>query len=323
MNMTASEKLRAPRPTAAGHGAAFFDLDGTLIPGSANIPLALAAFRAGMVTPQELVQDLRHGVSFLLQGATDQRSEAVRDRILAAVAGRPADEVIALSEHFLVDLVDSITPAMRDVLEHHATAGRDRIVLSASPTEIVSRLADAAGLELGTGTSSEIDAEGRYTGALAGPFCYREGKAEILRALAAEHGYDLAASYAYTDSVSDLPMLEAVGHPVAVNPEPELRALAEERGWPIVETSRLPRVSLAHPSSWARMGRRLVAGTVGAVVSRGTRPVEEVDSYHGAESDPTAFDLLTGETVIGTAVAADPRTAHLRTEDLVQAHGRA
>jgi HAD superfamily hydrolase (TIGR01490 family) len=280
--MNASAALRAPRPgQPTARAAAFFDLDGTLIPGSANIPLAKAAFRAGMVAPHELVRDLRNGVSFLLQGATDERSEAVRDRILAAVDGRPAEEVIALSDGFLPGLVESITPTLREVLAEHAVAGRDRVVLSASPTEIVSRLADAAGLELGAGTTSEIDAEGRYTGRLSGPFCYREGKAEVLRVIAQERGYDLAASYAYTDSASDLPMLEAVGHPVVVNPEPELRAIAEERGWPILETSRLPRVSVRDIPSWGQLGRRLVAGAVGAVVASGTRPVEDVDDLDG------------------------------------------
>ena len=122
-----------------------------------------------MVTPPELVRDLRHGVSFLLQGATDERSGAVRDRVLAAVAGRSAAEMVALSDAFVPDLVASIAPAVRRVLDEHARAGRDRIVLSASPTEIVSRVAEAAGLEHGTGTSSELDAQGRYTGRLAGP----------------------------------------------------------------------------------------------------------------------------------------------------------
>jgi HAD superfamily hydrolase (TIGR01490 family) len=291
--MTASDKLRTPRPTThpttrpttrpSARAAAFFDLDGTLIPGSANIPLATAAFKAGMVAPHELARDLRNGVSFLVQGATDERSAAVRDRILAAVAGRPAAEVVALSGSFIPGLVDSITPALRTVLGEHAAAGRDRVVLSASPTEIVSRLADQAGLELGAGTTSEIDADGRYTGRLDGPFCYKEGKAEVLRAIAAERGYDLAASYAYSDSLSDLPMLEAVGHPVAVNPEPGLREVAEQRGWPIVETSRLPRVSVGDIRSWGLFGRRLVAGAVGAVVSRGTRPVEDVDGLDGGD----------------------------------------
>jgi HAD superfamily hydrolase (TIGR01490 family) len=291
MTMTASQALRAPRvPAGSGaRAAAFFDLDGTLIPGSATIPLARAAFRAGMVTPPELVRDLRHGVSFLLQGATDERSEAVRDRILAAVTGRTAQEMVALSEGFIPDLVASITPAMGRVLGEHATAGRDRVVLSASPTEIVSRLADAAGLERGTGTASELDADGRYTGRLDGPFCYGPGKAEILRALAAREGYDLSASYAYSDSLSDLPMLEAVGHPVAVNPEPELRDLAEERGWPIVETSRVPRVSVSDPHSWVRMGQRLTVASIGSLIALGTRPIEALGGIDGdAEDDAPA-----------------------------------
>ena len=286
MTMTPAQALRTPKDhVAAGstRSAAFFDLDGTLIPGSANIPLAKAAFRAGMVSPQELVRDLRNGASFLLKGATDERSEAVRDRILSAVAGRPAEELVAMSDSFIPELVDSITPAMRAALDEHASAGRDRVVLSASPTELVSRLAQAAGLELGAGTTSEVDDAGRYTGRLAGPFCYSVGKAETLRAVAREHGYDLAASYAYTDSMSDLPMLEAVGHPVVVNPEAELRELAEERGWPIVETSRFPRVAVTDLHSWVRMSHRLAVATVGAVVAVGTRPIEALGGIDGAD----------------------------------------
>ncbi len=305
MTMTAAQALRAPRTSeyagsASGRAAAFFDLDGTLVPGSATLPLARAAFRAGMVTPPELVRDLRHGVSFLVQGATDERSEAVRDRILAAVTGRSAAEMVALSDEVLPDLVASITPAMRRVLDDHRAAGRDRVVLSASPTEIVSRVAAAAGLERGIGTTSELGSDGRYTGRLDGPFCYRDGKAAILRAVAAEHGYDLAASYAYSDSASDLPMLEAVGHPVAVNPEPALRDLAEERGWPIVETSRIPRVSLADRRSWARMGQRLTVASVGSLIALGTRPIEALGGIDGDPGD----DAPLGDRPGGRAAAA-------------------
>ncbi len=247
--------------------AAFFDLDGTLIPGSANIPLAMAAFRSGLVTPRELVRDLAHGASFLMQGASDERSEQVRDRILDAVTGLRAADVEALGDQFVARLVGQITPAMRAVLDGHARAGHDRVLLSASPTEIVSRFARAAGLEHGTGTTSERDHDGRYTGRLSGPFCYREGKAEVLAALAEARGYDLASSFAYSDSVSDLPMLRAVGHPVAVNPEPELRAIAGAEGWPVVETTRVPRVSWRHPRE---VGRWAMAA---AGLDRTGRPV--------------------------------------------------
>jgi HAD superfamily hydrolase (TIGR01490 family) len=238
--------------------AAFFDLDGTLIPGSANIPLAKAAFAAGLVGKRELARDLRNGVSFLLTGASDERSAQVRDRILRAVTGHPASEVEALGDHFLADLVASIQPRMRDVLDRHAAAGHDRVVLSASPTEIVSRLAREAGLEHGTGTTSERDDDGVYTGRLAGPFCYGEGKADVLRQVAAERGYDLQRSYAYSDSVSDLPMLAAVGVPVAVNPDPELRQVAADRGWTVLETGALPRLPLGSPRDVLRLSGRAV-----------------------------------------------------------------
>ena len=140
--------------------AAFFDLDGTLIPGSANIPLAKAAFRQGFASPTEVLKDLRNGVSFLLKGATDERSAQVRDRILQAVQGHRAADVEALGDYFIHDLVASITPAMREVLDRHGVAGEDRIVVSASPTEIVSRLAHGAGLEYGVGTTAARDEAG-------------------------------------------------------------------------------------------------------------------------------------------------------------------
>lgn len=235
--------------------AAFFDLDGTLIPGSANIPLAKAGFHRGLVTIPELLRDLRNGVSFLLSGATDSRSAQVRDRILQAVAGHPASDVESLADDFLDDLVAAIRPQLQPVLTEHAARGEDRIVLSASPTEIVSRFAMAAGLDHGVGTTAARDDSGCYTGELAGPFCYREGKAEVLKQIAVERGLELADSYAYSDSVSDLPMLELVGNPVAVHPEHELRTIAIERGWPIIETSRLPRISLTSPNGWWKLAR--------------------------------------------------------------------
>ncbi len=238
--------------------AAFFDLDGTLIPGSANIPLAKAAFRHGFVTPADLAKDLRNGVSFLLKGATDERSAEVRDRILRAVSGHPAAKVEALGPYFIDDLVASIRPQMQQMLDQHGDLGHDRVVISASPTEIVSRLAHTAGLEHGIGTTAARDGQDVYTGELEGPFCYGEGKVAVMQAIALEQGYDLAACYAYSDSASDLPMLEAVGHPVAVNPEPELRLIAQERGWPVVETSSVPRVKLRSLSGLTALTRNVL-----------------------------------------------------------------
>lgn len=250
------EAMTAKSSVTGSQVAAFFDLDGTLIPGSANIPLAKAAFKEGWMTPKELAKDLRNGVSFMLKGATDERSAQVRDRILDAVKGQPAAKVESLGENFINELAASVTPAMRQVLDVHGERGEDRIVLSASPTEIVSRLATEIGLEGGVGTTAERNENDIYTGKLVGPFCYAEGKVEIMQNLAKAKGYDLGACYAYSDSMSDMPMLLAVGNPVAVNPEPELRDVAEERGWPIVETTKYQRVPLKSVDGVKNLARR-------------------------------------------------------------------
>lgn len=217
--------------------AAFFDLDRTLIRGSANFPLAVAAFRAGYVPPRQLLRDAVSAVAFVTGGATDEGSAALRERILRAVAGHPAQDVIALGDSFLPRIAASVLPEARRLLDQHAAAGEDRVVVSASPIEIVGRLADSLGLEGAVGTRSEI-VGGCYTGRLEGAFCYGPGKVTEVRRLAAERGYDLALCTAYSDSVSDLPFLEAVGTAVAVNPEKHLRAVAVERGWRIVEVAR-------------------------------------------------------------------------------------
>ena len=226
----------APEPTVP-RAAAFFDLDRTLIRGSANFPLAVAAFRAGLVPPRDLFSDARNAVAFLLKGADDARSEALRDRILHAVTGAEVATVVALGDRFIPRLAGSVLPEAQGLLAAHAAAGEDRLVVSASPIEIVGRLAREMGLEGAVGTVSEIE-DGRYTGRLSGAFCYGPGKVEAVRTLAAERGYDLALCSAYSDSVSDLPFLEMVGTAVAVNPDTELRQVARERGWRVVEVSK-------------------------------------------------------------------------------------
>ena len=220
-----------------GAPAAFFDLDRTLIRGSANFPLARAAFRAGYVPPKQLLHDAVNALHFILRGASDQRSVALRHRILDAVAGHKVEDVTSLGAGFIPALASKVMPESAQLLNDHAARGEDRVVVSASPIEIVERLAAALGLEGGIGTRSEIR-DGRYTGNLAGEFCYREGKVAEVQRLADERGYDLARSTAYSDSISDLPFLECVGTAVAVNPDNELRAHARRHGWRVVEIAR-------------------------------------------------------------------------------------
>lgn len=222
----------------AGRVAAFFDLDRTLIRGSANYPLAIAAFRAGLVPWRELFADTVNAVRFTRHGSTDHGSAELRERILRAVKGIRQSDIIHLGGVVTPKLTRRLIPEAAGLLAEHHGRGEDRIVVSASPIELVAPFATAIGLEGAVATRGQLDADGRYTGGLEGEFCYGAGKVIEIEKLAAERGYDLARSYAYSDSVSDLPMLERVGHPVAVNPDRELRELAAARGWPVVEAAR-------------------------------------------------------------------------------------
>lgn len=218
-------------------GAAFFDLDRTIITGSSVFSLGWAAYRAGMLANRDLAKDALSTLAFVFAGASDEKAEAVKGRVLGAIAGVPVADLEMLGEQIIPNLEDDVRREARGLIDLHHAAGRDTYIVSASPIEIVDTFAKAIGMTGGLGTVAEIK-DGVYTGELAEPFTYGEGKAYAVRRLAEEKGYDLDLSYAYTDSAGDLPMLEAVGHPVAVNPDRALEAIASNRGWPIVEFSR-------------------------------------------------------------------------------------
>ncbi len=215
------------------NAAAFFDLDRTLISGSSTFHFGLAAWRNDLLPGRDLLTDTAQALSFKVFGATDERSASIRDRILQAVEGIEQDQLEALNEQIVPRILESVRPESRSLIDMHHEASRDCWIVSASPQEVVDPLAAALGMEGGIGTRSRI-VDGRYTGELDGPFVYGEGKAEAIGKLAADRGYDLRLCYAYSDSASDLPMMEMVGHPVAVNPDGGLQAVAHQRGWPIV-----------------------------------------------------------------------------------------
>jgi HAD superfamily hydrolase (TIGR01490 family) len=217
--------------------AAFFDLDRTLMSGSSAYYFGKACYREGLLPLPRLLADAGKALTFKLFGASDEKSEALRDRILASVAGHDAEVFRQLSPSVVEELLPRIRSEAQGLLDMHEQAERDVYIISASPVEIVGELARALDIAGGLGTESEI-ADGVYTGRLAAPFCCGEGKAEVARKLAADRGYDLAQSYAYADSASDLPILQLVGHPVAVNPDRSLLSVAHRRGWPIVEFNR-------------------------------------------------------------------------------------
>ena len=264
---------------AEPRAAAFFDLDRTLISGASAFAFGIAAWRNKMIATSDLLSDAAKALSFKLLGSTDESSAAVRDRILAAVEGVEQAELVALSEELIVPrILEKVRPESRSLIDMHHEAGRDCWIVSASPIEMVGPLAKALGMEGAIATTSEV-ADGRYTGRLDGPFVYGEGKAEAIHKLAAERGYDLRLSYSYSDSASDLPMMEMVGHPVAVNPDRPLETVAQQRGWPMVEFSRrIKQVvktttavggAVALASTTYTLGRR--HGRISAEAARGRR----------------------------------------------------
>jgi HAD superfamily hydrolase (TIGR01490 family) len=157
--------------------------------------------------------------------------------MLEVAAGWDRDEVRSIVEETLADVIEPLIYAeAQSLISLHRAAG-DRIwLVSSAPAEIVEPLASMLGVDGAIASKAEIDELGRYTGKIEF-YAQGEGKAEAIRALAASHHLDLAASSAYSDSATDLPMLEAVGHPFAVNPDRALAKEAKERGWEILEFS--------------------------------------------------------------------------------------
>jgi HAD superfamily hydrolase (TIGR01490 family) len=250
---------------SSGASAAFFDLDRTLISGSSPFVFGIAAWHADLVPTRLLARDALKALTFRLSGASDDTTHKVRERILGAVTGVRQDDLVGLNEEVVPKLLAKVRPEARRLLELHRHAGRATYIVSASPQELVGPLASALGMSGGIGTVAEV-VDGVYTGELAGPFCYAEGKVEAMAEIARWEGFDLAQCYAYSDSASDLPMLEAVGHPVAVNPDGRLQRTAQDRGWPIVIFSRRSKAVI----------RRITAtvGTVGVAAgafAAGTR----------------------------------------------------
>jgi HAD superfamily hydrolase (TIGR01490 family) len=224
--------------------AAFFDLDRTLISGASAFPFAVEAWRQGLVTNQDIGRWAVAAGSFKLLGDKGDATEDVKGDFLGSIAGASVAALEIVGAAILPKLVSRVRPESRKLVKMHHDAGRDTWIVSASPHEIVEQLARALGMTGAIGTHGKVVA-GHYTGELDGPFVYGAGKVEAIEKLAADRGYDLERSYAYSDSVSDLPMMESVGHPVAVNPDSDLDAIAHERGWPVVIFARKTKRAMA------------------------------------------------------------------------------
>ena len=218
-------------------GAAFFDLDRTLMAGSSAFQFGRAAYKAGLVSRRRLAADALENLRFSLRGSTDKATDALRARISQLLEGVRVRDMQRLAPDVLAGVLPRLYPRMLDIAYEHQDAGRPIFICTAASQEIAELMAIVLTFDGAVGTVSEV-IDGHYTGRAGGPFTYREGKAQAIRDLARRERIDLAASWAYSDSESDMPMLRAVGHPVAVNPDAVLAKVARQEGWEILRFDR-------------------------------------------------------------------------------------
>lgn len=245
--------------------AAFFDLDRTLISGVSVFPFATEAWRQGLATNRQIGSWALDALVFTALGESPERKEEARTAVLRGIAGVSVDTLEGVAREVVPRLEARVRPESRGLLDMHHQAGRDTFIVSASPHAIVERLAGVLGMTGGIGTRGTV-VEGHYTDQIDGPFVHGEGKATAVRAVIESRNYQPEACYAYSDSVSDLPMLELVGHPVAVNPDSALESIARARGWPIVVFARRTKLAVA----WSA-GSVSVAGVTAAAYLLGRR----------------------------------------------------
>jgi HAD superfamily hydrolase (TIGR01490 family) len=248
---------------SAPRTAAFFDLDRTLMAGSSGLHWARAARGAGLLSRRRMARYGWENVKFRLRGSTDDATDRVRAEVGEMIAGKRVRDFERMAPKVLAGVLPRLYPQMLRVAYEHQDAGRLVYICTAASQEMAEMMAHVLAFDGGIGARSEI-VDGYYTGRPGGPFTYREGKAQAIRELADEQGIDLAESYAYSDSESDLPMLRAVGHPVAVNPDTTLLKVARTEEWEILRFEQLGR----RLKAIGAVGAAALVGTAGANVAR-------------------------------------------------------
>jgi len=244
--------------------AAFFDLDRTLMAGSSGMHFGRAAFRTGMVKRRQLMRWGLDHVKFRLRGSTDERTEELLAEVKQLLAGVPERDIARLAPNLLAGILPRIYPQMLDEVHRHQDDGRATFIVSAAGNDLVKALAAVLGMEGGIGTRWAVGADGKYTGEMEGPFVYGKGKVEAMRRFAEKHDIELVKSWAYSDSVSDLPMLRSVGHAVVVNPDAPLLEIAQQEDWRVMHFEKLGRkLAIAGATVLAA-----AAGGLGALASR-------------------------------------------------------
>jgi len=222
----------APPADSPVRTAAFFDLDKTVIAKSSTLAFSKPFFSQGLINRRAVLKSSYAQFLFLMSGADHDQMDRMRTYLTNMCTGWDVEQVKAVVGETLHEIVDPLVFAeAAELIADHKLCGRDVVVVSASGEEIVAPIARALGATHAMATRMVAE-DGKYTGEIAF-YCFGEGKVEAIRALADREGYALEHCYAYSDSVTDLPMLEAVGHPTVVNPDRALRKEATARGWPV------------------------------------------------------------------------------------------
>jgi HAD superfamily hydrolase (TIGR01490 family) len=255
--------------------AAFFDLDKTVIAKSSTLAFSKPFFNQGLLNRRSVLKSSYAQFLFMMSGADRDQMDRMRSYVTSMCTGWDVEQVKSIVAETLHDIVDPLVFAeAADLIADHKICGRDVVIVSASGEEVVAPIARALGATHAMATRMVVE-DGKYTGEVAF-YCFGEGKAQAIRELAAREGYPLEHCYAYSDSSTDLPMLELVGHPTVVNPDRALRKEAAARGWPALTFSspvslrdRIPAPSGAAMATTAALGiSALAAGALTYTVLR-------------------------------------------------------
>ncbi|MBA2558695.1 MAG: HAD-IB family hydrolase [Propionibacteriales bacterium] len=245
----------------SGRPAAFFDLDKTIIAKSSALAFSRPFYQGGLISRSSVLRSGYAQFVFLVGGADHDQMERMRRYLSEQAAGwdvQTVKDIVADTLHHVVDPL--VYAEAVSLIEHHHAEGRDVVIVSTSGAEVVEPIGQMLGADRVIATAM-VQVDGRYTGEIEF-YAYAGNKAVAIRALADEEAYDLASSFAYSDSATDIPMLEVVGHPYAVNPDKLLRKTAIERGWPVLDFTKP--VQLRKRAPFETRGSTVAAVAVGA-----------------------------------------------------------
>jgi HAD superfamily hydrolase (TIGR01490 family) len=216
---------------------AFFDVDNTLLRGASVYYVGRAAFRRGLISWRDVSVFAWHQFRFLAVGENHRHLRSARTRALGLVRGHRLDTIVELTRDvYLEDIVPNLLAEMVERAKSHVTQGHEVWLVTATPTLLADVIVEGIGVTGALGTGVEIS-DGRFTGEILGDLMHGPEKARVAVAFAADRGADLADCVAYSDSANDIPLLEAVGTAVAVNPDKRLAAHAVRRGWQVIRTA--------------------------------------------------------------------------------------